>query len=822
MFRRISAHGHVKAALLLPAILSFYFQLISFQTNSQIYSTQQLISITDNGSWVEIPVQVSGLAIATSADFGIESVCLNVQHPAVRELTLILQAPDGTKVTLISGVGWDGSDLVNTCLDDSGPNLEYASAPITGSFRSMLPLGHFNNGLNPNGTWKLLCRDALINNTGTFQDITLKFSSTPAAPFSFTESHLPIVLINSGTSGISDYFKSEIHMQIIDNGPGQINYPNQQNFVYDGKIMAEYQGWSSTNSPKKNIDFNLGDAANPKVESALGGLPEENDWLFKAEFTDRTLMKNSLSYDTYRKMGRWAPRTRFCEMIIDGQYMGVYTLMEKVKRDGNRLDISKLTAQDNSGDELTGGYIIEMNPTGAQPAWYSAFPPINDATTSYNVEFKYVYPRSNEITDSQKDYIKNFIDEFESMLNGSSFNDPVIGYKSKINVDSFIDFLILNEFTGNYDSYGRSTYLYKEKNTKGGKLHMGPPWDYDRTFGYDFPDTTGWVWEITNWYWPFPFWWSKLWTDPEFKNRVACRWRSYRADVLSEQNLVKRIDSLDNILTDAWSRNEKTWPDPNSVPRVNHINALKQFISGRLAWIDQELNSSQLVLPEVVLVTDTTLCSGEIFDGSQPGNYFYNWRPGPETAQIAFPESGRYILEVSDSAGCFTRKEVNATVLKPSAEFSADALGGTNNWVLSAVDQTAENYQWDFGDGNSASGNQVSHTYTSNNLYDVTLAVTDQTGCRNTYAQSIRVNSTNIELDVVQVYPNPAEQEIIIVADESIYGTRCWLTDLSGGLITQGRLVGVNTRIDMSSLASGTYIVQIEGQPHKAKRIVKP
>jgi hypothetical protein len=509
-------------------------------------------------------------------------------------------------------------------------------------------------------------------------------------------------------------------------------------------------------------------------------------------------------------------------MIIDGQYMGVYTLMEKVKRDKNRLDISKMTAQDNSGDELTGGYIIEMNPTGAQPAWYSAFAPINDATTDYNVEFKYVYPRSNEITDPQKNYIKNFIDEFESMLNGSSYNDPVTGYKSKINVDSFIDFLILNEFTGNYDSYGRSTYLYKEKNTKGGKLHMGPPWDYDRTFGYDFPDTAGWVWEITNWYWPFPFWWSKLWTDPEFKDRVACRWRSYREDVLSEQKIIQRIDSLDNILQYAWSRNEKTWPDPNSKTHIDRVNDLKQFISGRLSWIDQELNSGQLTLPEVRMVADTTLCNGVIFDGKQPGNYFYNWRPGPETSEIIFPESGLYTLEVSDSSGCFTRKEINATVIKPNANFTADVLSGTNQWALNAIDNSNADYQWDFGDGNSASGTGASHTFLSNDLYMVTLNVTDQTGCSNTFTMPLMVNSTGIETDIIQIYPNPTAQEIIVVADESLYGKTCWLTDLSGGVITQGRLAGVNTRIDISSLASGTYIVQIEGQPHKAKRIVKP
>ena len=201
----ITAHKFAASTIRLSVALLIFLQFSAFHSAAQSFITQQSLSITDNGAWIEVPVQVSGLSASTAADFGLESVCLNLQHPLVRELTLILQSPDGTKVTLLSGLGCDGSNLINTCLNDSGPNLEYESAPFTGSFRSMLPLGHFNNGLNPNGTWKLLIRDAQINNQGTFQDITLYFSNTPAEPFDFTESNLPIVVLNSGANDISDY-----------------------------------------------------------------------------------------------------------------------------------------------------------------------------------------------------------------------------------------------------------------------------------------------------------------------------------------------------------------------------------------------------------------------------------------------------------------------------------------------------------------------------------------------------------------------------------------------------------------------------------------
>ena len=788
---------------------------------AQSFTQDAQVAIKDDGSWAEVGIPVSNLPVTTDAAFGLESVCLEIRHPRMRDLTLILQSPDGTRVTLMSGMGWGGADLENTCLNDLGPNLETAAAPYTGSYRSMLPLGRFNVGLQPNGLWKLLCRDLTAGESGVITQVRLHFSGSPASPFRFTESPLPIIRLTTGPNGISDYFKSEIQMQIIDNGPGRMNQVGHNSFSYEGKIMAEYQGWSSTNAPKKNIDFNLGPESDPKVVASLAGLPPENDWLLKAEFTDRTQLKNAFSFDTYRMMRGWAPRTRFCEVIIDGEYWGVYTLTEKVKRDTNRLDISKMTSQDNSGAELTGGYIVEMNPTGAQPAWYSAYAPINSATTAFPVEFKYVYPRANEITESQKTYIRDFITGFEDALHGPGFKDALTGYRAFIDTDSFIDFLILNEFTANYDSYGRSTYLYKEKSTKGGKLHMGPPWDYDRAFGYDFADTTGWVWEITNWYWPFPFWWSKLWADEEFKSRVACRWKSYRAGLLNDGAVERRIDSLDALLAASWMRNEKVWPDRNGESRPSHLERMKTFIRGRLAWVDAELNVDGLALPVVSLPTELTVCTGTVFDAVQNGDVQYNWRPGPETSSVIFPKTGVFELEVAFPNGCFTRKPIAVTVISPAAGFTAKAITGNHQWEFNADYPDHANYSWDFGDGRAASTVTAEHSYLAQGRFRVSLSVEDGQGCIGVAEKWLTVNSVGISEDILQVFPNPTGGSAMVVSDASLYGRDFRIVSAAGHLILKGRIEGVNTAFDLTGHPKGIYLIYITGAEPRMRKILR-
>ncbi|HUM45321.1 MAG TPA: CotH kinase family protein, partial [Chitinophagales bacterium] len=463
--------------------------------------------IPDDGSVVTFDMNVTGLPEEIDTMYGLETVCLNITHTWDSDLQIKLIAPDGTVILLLSGVGGDGDNFTGTCLNDFA---DYAIAlgvpPFTGVFIPMGDMGLINNGQNPNGTWKLQCNDTYPQDEGTLLNWGITFGENPATPFIFTESNLPLVLINTNGQEIYSEPKIAAEIKIIDNGPGLINHPTDTNYAYEGKILTELQGFTGPYYPKKNYDFDIVDDDSLEIDTVLLGLPSENDFILKAEYLDYSLMKNTITYEMSRRMGRYAPRTKFCEVVLNGEYIGVYTLTEKVKRDQNRVDIAALNPEDISGDELTGGYIIEINENGYPNDWNSQYDPINSATCDLPVAYKMVYPKIEEMEAEQFNYIHGFVDSFENALNSNDFLDAVSGYRKFISVKSFIDFMIVNEFSANYDSYGRSTFLYKEKITDGGQLNIGPPWDYDRAFA---PGTEqGWVWEITHPYWPFPFWWT--------------------------------------------------------------------------------------------------------------------------------------------------------------------------------------------------------------------------------------------------------------------------------------------------------------------------
>ncbi|MEM7036538.1 MAG: CotH kinase family protein, partial [Bacteroidota bacterium] len=207
----------------------------------------------------------------------------------------------------------------------------------------------------------------------------LKVGAQVNLPFS---SPLPIVHIQTLGADIQDEPKVQVRFQVIDNGPGQINISSDSANGYDGFAGVEYRGNSTLQLPgsgeeeeeeedpeeeeglvgwKNSMGVELWTANGEDTSAVLMGLPEEEDWVLHASFFDRSFLRNDLSFEIWRKMGHWGPRTRFCELVVDGQYEGVYILMEKIKRDKNRLDLAKLKSTDVSGDELTGGYILRLD-----------------------------------------------------------------------------------------------------------------------------------------------------------------------------------------------------------------------------------------------------------------------------------------------------------------------------------------------------------------------------------------------------------------------------------------------------------------------------
>ncbi len=419
------------------------------------------------------------------------------------------------------------------------------------------------------------------------------------------EDRLPQVFIDTEGASIIDEPKI----------PSNAVFVMAADTVYNGNMGIEFRGATSQALfPKKSYGLETWDENNEDINVSLFGMPEEEDWILYGPYSDKTLMRNILIYDLSRDMGRYASRSLFADLTINNTYQGVYVFMEKLKRDGNRIDISKLDDDENSGEDLTGGYILKIDKTAGNNlgegyndlnSFVSAYAPPN-ANLGQQTYFLYEYPDAEDITVQQKQYISDYVAGFENALISDDFTDPNIGYEAYIDVDSFIDFFLLNELANNVDGYRLSTFMHKDKNEK---LKMGPIWDFNLAFGNaDYCNggsTDVWAYKFNERcpddFWLVPFWWNRLLEDPTFVTRLQDRWTSLRATTLSNAGIESKINTYLETLEDSGARNTnfQTWQVigtyvwPNNFVGSSYdeeMEYLQNWVNSRLNWLDTEIN----------------------------------------------------------------------------------------------------------------------------------------------------------------------------------------------------------------------------------------
>jgi subtilisin-like proprotein convertase family protein len=558
-------------------------------------------AILNNGTNTLFTCNVSGLSQSQlDNNFGLLQVCLNITHPDNSELNVYLKSPSGTMVHLLISSSAAGSNYTNTCLDSRLSNsVTLATAPYSGSYKPIGYLGRFNNGQAGNGNWTLIVKDYLVNsNAGTLNNWSIEFGSSPPPPVSFTSSNLPIVIINT-TQPITD---TDIlaDMGIINNAPAR-NYTTDTWNNYNGKITINLHGHSTLQFEKKPYKFATCDAAGNDSNVSILGMPAEADWILLADYTDKTLMRNFLTYDLSRSMGHYASRCKKVELILNNEYQGVYTLCEKVKRGHNRVNVSKMDSTVTTNPGITGGYIFQIDHAD-QIGWYSLYP--GDSPSNAHFFYQQIYPKDSSINPTQAAYIKDVVDSFETAMQSPGFADTATGYPHFVEINSFIDYFIINELSKNVDSYRLSTYMYKDNISAGGKIHIGPVWDYDLAwhncnYGNAFSPLY-WQYQVGDNDFPPPTWWRTFLQDTTFANALHCRWLYLRSTILSNANLDSYIDSLVNLLSESQVRNFTQWPtlatyiwpnpqNENGANYTSEINDLKNWIDSRIAWLDSNI-----------------------------------------------------------------------------------------------------------------------------------------------------------------------------------------------------------------------------------------
>lgn len=387
-------------------------------------------------------------------------------------------------------------------------------------------------------------------------------------------------------------------MGIVWNGPGMRNGVADTKNHFNGNIAIEFRGSSSQSFPKKSYGFETKGSDGLDLNVSLLGMPEESDWILYAPYTDKTMIRDVFTYTMDASMGHYSPRCRFVELFVNKSYEGVYVLMEKIKRDKNRVDVTKMLTTDNTGENITGGYIIKIDKTtgdSGSDGWSSTY--VNNTKYTY---YQYHYPKADEITFDQKYYIKSYVNQMETALYKEKFTG-VGNYHEFLNDNSFVDFMIINEMAKNVDGYRLSSYLFKDRN---GVLNCGPIWDFNLTYG-NADYYNGWLTDNFQ-YQAFlsgddfqnPFWWKKLMKDPAYVVKLKKRWTWIRKNEFSNERINFVVDSLVNELSEAQVRNYQRWTGvlgyyiwPNRFigpTYASEVTWMKDWITQRLTFLDRE------------------------------------------------------------------------------------------------------------------------------------------------------------------------------------------------------------------------------------------
>ena len=374
-------------------------------------------------------------------------------------------------------------------------------------------------------------------------------------------SSLPWLIINT-KYGIQDEPKQSAKLS-VKNGKS----------VLEEDIEIEIRGNTSQSFQKKSFSFFITNNNNQQKKVELLGLPKHEHWILYGPYADKSLIRNVLAYRFWEEMGYYAPKTKFCELSINGFYQGVYILCEKIRVDSNRLD-------------LKNGYLLKIDrPKGA---FFSSN--ISIENTSKTV-FEIKYP-TKEIALPEKNAIENFVHLFEETLFLSNPNS--LGIFEIIDMNSFVDFLIINELCKNIDAYRLSTYFQINEDKK---IVMGPIWDFNFSLGLtDYLDgykTEGYVFDKMI---EVPFWWEKLMQNIYFKKALKNRWKVLRQSVFSKGAIEKMIDLHTSELSVAAENNFDKWQLlgqkevwPNYYIGNTHqdeMDYLEQWLLKRVQWLD--------------------------------------------------------------------------------------------------------------------------------------------------------------------------------------------------------------------------------------------
>ena len=378
---------------------------------------------------------------------------------------------------------------------------------------------------------------------------------------------LPILYVN--TSGVAIDSKED-YVEGVSSIVGGTNYPSFQDLEMKIKGRGNSTWWQGGIWGKKPYQIKFGD------KTEVLNMPKDKKWVLLAELSDKSLIRNKIAREI-ANISRfdYVPQAEYSEVFINEQHVGTYLIGQKVEESKNRVNI---------GDT---GYLIEI-----------------DTDANGRIETDDVYFRSSQwssryedgvfnIKEPSLDYdseefnlIKDHVNDFEEALFGNNFKDPDLGYRSFIDLPSFIDWFLVNEISKNQDARSYSSIYFNY--IPGEKIKMGPVWDFDLAFGnvdYSNAENPEGFWIKEN------LWFKRMFEDPYFSDLVNTRFNYYENNLSS---ILSKVDEFENYLSKSQKKNfeiwdilsKDVWPIPVKYDtHREYVEYLKNWIDTRMLWL---------------------------------------------------------------------------------------------------------------------------------------------------------------------------------------------------------------------------------------------
>lgn len=651
-----------------------------------------------------------------------------------------------------------------------------------------------------------------------------------------TDSNLPIVVIETdGGVPIPDEPRVMGTMKIIWHQDGSRNYLSDINnpayLNYDGRISIEVRGSTSQQffdkKPYGLTTLQADNVTNNNV--SLLGMPKENDWILNSLAFDQTGLRDVLSYELFERLGQYAVRRVYCEVMVNGDYKGLYVFMEKIKVDDDRVNIAKMDDSCNNYPEVSGGYITKADkPNGDPVAWsmeeygYGWWP--------YYTDFIHHYPKPENVTLAQNNYIHGVFTNLATVANRHDTSIST-GIPSVIDIPSFVDFMLVAEYSSNVDVYSLSTFFHKDRN---GKLRAGPVWDYNLTYGYDaFGSRSRYdVWQFNNQDNNGPKFWRDLFNTDLYRCYLARRWFEQTAPgmPLSYEFVCNRMDEIEALITEAIGRDNQRWH--NMTQHDQWMGDMKNWIQLRINWLNQNIGPyegcADVDLPPLVIskihyhpqdywdIDGDRLEFIEITNNGDEevdltGVYFRELGVTfsfPDHAQVGGHEA---LVLCSDSLAF--RDYYNTL---PFGQFTRNLSNKSENLVLAdawgnVIDEVhyydSAPWPWEAdGDGPYL---ELIDLNLDNSLPESWSVGYDLTGLDDCHEAAMGL------------YPNPTRD--VLHVDLAETAVRCQLIAVTGNVVQETSAVAQHYDLDLSPLPSGLFVVKVQLENGKTvfRKVVK-